>query len=238
MIIGGTAISSLDFPGKIALVIFCGGCVIRCPYCHNPEIIDGGKSVNLEDIFSKIEDSLEFIDGVVITGGEALIQAEDVEKILKFCKNHSLHTKIDTNGCFPNRLKKIIRLIDYIGLDVKAPFNKYEEIIGSPVGDKVKDTMKICLNSPDTYLECKTTYVPTLMDEDDVVTIAKEIDCDLYTLQQFRNRVVLDEKLKKVPSPTRDELLKIAKQVKPYLKNVKIKTSEFGEEIIKEEKAK
>lgn len=235
MIIGGTAISSLDFPRKIALVIFCGGCVIRCPYCHNPEIINGGKSIKLEEIFREIEESLEFIDGVVITGGEALIQAEDIEKILKFCKQRELNTKIDTNGCFPEKLEKIINLIDYVGLDIKAPFNKYKKVIGSQIEEKVKKTMIICLKSPNTYLECKTTYVPTLLHKEDVVSIAKEIDCDLYTLQQFRNRVVLDEKLKKVPNPSREELLDIANTIKPYLKNIKIKTSEFGEEIIKGE---
>ncbi|MGC9517075.1 MAG: anaerobic ribonucleoside-triphosphate reductase activating protein [Methanomicrobiales archaeon] len=235
MIIGGTAISSLDYPGKISFVIFCGGCVIKCPYCHNPEIIDGGESVKVEDILKEIEESIQFIDGVVITGGEALIQYKDVQKILEYCKDHELLTKIDTNGCFPDRIEKIIHLIDYVGLDIKAPFNKYKDIIGSDIADKVKKTMKICLNTPDTFLECKTTYVPTLMDKDDVLKIALEINCDLYTIQQFRNRIVLDKSLSNVPNPTRDELLEIALEVKPYQKNIKIKTSEFGEEMIKKE---
>ena len=70
---------------------------------------------------------------------------------------------------------------------------------------------------------------------DDIVEIAKNIRCDLYTIQQFRNRTVLDEKLKETPSPSRKELIKIAQSVKPFQKKIKIKTSEFGDEIIKAE---
>ncbi len=72
--------------------------------------------------------------------------------------------------------------------------------------------MEIVLNSPKTFLECRTTYVPGLLNEQDILEIVKDINCDLYTIQQFRNRVVLDEKLKTTPNPSRDELLKIAKR--------------------------
>ncbi|MBM4241350.1 MAG: anaerobic ribonucleoside-triphosphate reductase activating protein [Euryarchaeota archaeon] len=232
MIVGGTAISSLDFPNKISLTIFTGGCILRCPYCHNPEIIEGGEPVKVDEIKKEIIDSLEFIDSIVITGGEPLIQYKDVEKILKFSKEHNLKTKIDTNGCFPRKLQEIIELVDYVGLDIKAPFHKYKEIIGSDVGDKVKKSLMICLNFPETYLECKTTYVPALMDKSAIIEIAREIECDMYTIQQFRNRIVLDKKLQGTPVPTREELRKIAKEINPFLKNVKIKTYEFGEEII------
>lgn len=71
------------------------------------------------------------------------------------------------------------------------------------------------------------------MNPEDMEKIAKEITCDLYTIQQFRNRTVLDEKLQNTPNTTRKELLKIANKIKPFLDNVKIKTGEFGDEIIK-----
>jgi pyruvate formate lyase activating enzyme len=232
MIIGDMIISSLEFPGNLSLVIFTGGCILKCPYCHNPELIDGGKSVKMEGIIEEIENSMEFIDSIVITGGEPLIQHEDIKYILKYSKKKGLKTKLDTNGCFPDELKDILSLLDYVALDIKAPFDKYEEIIGSAIEDKVRESMEVCMND-DVYLECRTTYVPYLMNTDDVIEIAKSIDPDIYTVQQFRDKKVLDEKLYDTHIPSREELKKIAEIVKPFLKRVKIKTAEFGDEIIK-----
>ena len=75
--------------------------------------------------------------------------------------------------------------------------------------------------------------MPGLLDKGDIQEIVNDINCDLYTIQQFRNRVVLDEKLKNTPSPSRDELLEIARDIKSSVPLLKIKTSEFGEELIK-----
>lgn len=237
MRIGGHITSTLEFPGHMSIVIFTAGCNLRCPYCHNPELIamDGGEEIPLDEIFNQIEESVDFLDSVVITGGEPLLQEKDVKKILNQCHELDLKTKLDTNGCYPKKLKKIINLLDYVALDVKAPFDKYERIIGADVGEQVKESMDIARNS-DSFLECRTTYVPSLMNVDDIKKITQEVSCDLYTLQQFRNRVVLDEKLYQTPNVTRDELKNIANQIKPVklsLGKVKIKTGEFGEETIK-----
>lgn len=231
MMIGDMIVSSLEFPEKMSLVIFTGGCILRCPYCHNPELIDNGKSVELPEVFNKIESSIDFIDSVVITGGEALIQYDDVKKILKYSKKQGLETKLDTNGCFPDKLSELIDLLDYVALDIKAPFNKYEKIIGSDIGDKVKECMEICTDNG-IYLECRTTYVPFLMDPEDITEIAKSITTDIYTIQQFRDKAVLDKRLQGTPVPSRDELKEIGEAVKPFLKKVRIKTAEFGNEFI------
>jgi pyruvate formate lyase activating enzyme len=232
MKIGGTFISSLDFPGKISLVISTGGCPLRCPYCHNPELIDGGEEIAIEDLFQKIDDSLDFIDSLVITGGEPLMQLRDVKKIFDYAKSQGLETKLDTNGCYPERVTEILDHVDYLGMDIKAPFDRYLETVGSDIGKKVEKSLEIVLDSDSTFLECKTTFVPGLISLEDIKEISREIECDLYTLQQFRNRVVLDPALEETPSPSPQELRKIAEIIKPVLKKVKIKTSEFGEEII------
>lgn len=232
MIIGGMIISSLEYPGKISLVIFTGGCVLRCPYCHNPELIDGGDKISMDEIKMEIHDSLDFIDSLVITGGEPLIQFEEVKELLKYSKKADLKIKLDTNGCYPERLEKIIKYVDYVALDIKAPFHKYGEITGADIGDEVKKSMIVSMASPDTFLECRTTYVPGLLESKDILEIAKDISCDLYTLQQFRNQVVLDNKLKKTPNPSRNDLLQMAHKIKPFIGKVKIKTAEFGDEMI------
>ncbi|EKQ55698.1 MAG: anaerobic ribonucleoside-triphosphate reductase activating protein [Methanobacterium sp. Maddingley MBC34] len=231
MITGGIIFSSLEYPGKVSLVIFTGGCLLRCPYCHNPEIIEGGESTSLQDIEHEIDEALDFIDAVVVTGGEPLMQIKEVGKILEYSRKKGLKTKLDTNGCYPERLSKIIELIDYVALDVKAPFQKYKEVIGAPIGEKVKESMEILANSK-CFLECRTTYVPGLLEPGDVQDIAEKVKCDIYTLQQFRNRTVLDEKLKETPNTDPKELHEIALQIKPILGKVKIKTSQFGAEII------
>jgi pyruvate formate lyase activating enzyme len=231
MLLGGTVISSLEYPGKVSLVVFTGGCNLRCPYCHNPEMIRGGDEVSRAEIEGEILKQRDFIDAVVITGGEPLLQCADVKDLLAFSKEQGLLTKLDTNGGFPGRLAKVIRLIDYVALDVKAPFNDYKGVIGLDIGEKVKKSMEICAKSP-VYLECRTTYVPGLLREEDLMEIAKNLECDLYTLQQFRNRTVLDKKLHKTPNPSRDELFKIASNLKPIFRNLKVKTAEFGEEMV------
>ncbi len=148
----------------MSLVIFTAGCMLRCPYCHNPGIIDGGESQKITEIYSEIDDSLDFIDSVVITGGEPLIQKDEVIKILRYCKKLELDTKLDTNGLLSlKNLEELLDLVDYVALDIKAPFNKYEEIIGADIGENVRKSMEICSKFPNIYLECRTTYVPGLI---------------------------------------------------------------------------
>jgi pyruvate-formate lyase-activating enzyme len=74
----------LEFSGNMSFVIFTGGCNLRCSYCHNPELIDGGEHISLEELYIKIKDSIDFIDAVVITGGEPLLQSNDTKKIFNF----------------------------------------------------------------------------------------------------------------------------------------------------------
>jgi pyruvate formate lyase activating enzyme len=224
--IGGILVSTIEYTGKISLVIFAAGCMLRCPYCHNPGIIEGGNLREISEIYNKIDDSLDFIDSIVLTGGEPLLQHKKVIKAL------GLSTKLDTNGYYPEKLEEILDFVDYVALDIKAPFKKYKEIIGLDIGKNVQKSIQVCLKS-DAYLECRTTYVPGLLNPEDINDIAKIIECDLYTIQQFNNKTVLDEKLKVIESPSRKELFDIAESIKPYQNNIQIKTSEFGNEIIK-----
>jgi len=232
MEIGGTIISSVEYQGKISLVIFMAKCPLRCPYCHNSELLESGEETSLEEIFKKIDDSVDYIDSVVVSGGEPLVQSKELIEILKYTKSLNLKTKLDTSGCYPKRLNEVLKYIDYVALDIKAPFDKYVDLIGMDVGYKVEESMNIANKSDNTFLECRTTYVPTLIDHDDIKQISREIECDVYTLQQFRNNNVLDERLEEIESPNPNELRNLAKEIKPVLNKVKIKTAEFGEEYI------
>jgi len=235
MLIGTTLISSIEFQGNISLVIFYALCPLRCPFCHNKDILESGIDVSFDEIKMTIDDSLDYLDAIVITGGEPLVQLNEVIKVLEYAKSLNLKTKLDTSGIYPEKLEKLLKLdlLDYIALDVKAPFNKYKEIIGSDIGNCVKDSMDLINNYDKVTLELRTTYVPNLLNEKDIQEIASSVKGDIYTLQQFRNINVLDESLNDVESPNPHELEKIAKSLRNIFRGkIKIKSSEFGEEII------
>ncbi|MDR3292141.1 MAG: anaerobic ribonucleoside-triphosphate reductase activating protein [Methanobrevibacter sp.] len=232
MKLGSTIISSIEFNGKISLVIFMGGCPLRCPFCHNEEIIETGKDTVLFEVFKIIDRNLAYIDAVVISGGEPLYQLSELKEILIYSKSLLLETKVDTSGIYPEKLEKIINLVDYVAIDVKVPFNKYEELIGADIGENVRKSIEIANKSKNTYVECRTTYVPSLLSPEDIEDIAKSINCDEYTLQQFRNQNVFDKSLSDVEIPNPIELKSLAGKVKKYFKVVRVKTSEFGCELV------
>ena len=234
MYIGGTVISSVEFHGNMSLVIFMSKCPLACRYCHNVELLEDGSEKSFKEIADEITSSADFLDAVVISGGEPLLHVDDVIEILKVTRNLGLKTKLDTSGIYPDKLKKILdlNLLDYISLDVKNPFSKYRKITGSNVGFEVKKSMDL-INDAGVHLEIRTTYVPTLHEKEDILEIVREIKSDVYTIQQFRNKNVLDPSLEKVEIPNPHDLVKIAREIKPYFDGVvKVKSGEFGEEII------
>jgi len=232
MKLGTTIISSIEFSRRISLVIFMAECPLKCPFCHNGELIETGEEISLSEVFKIIDDNKDFVDAVVVSGGEPLSNLDDLKKILDYSKSLSLETKLDTSGVYPDRLKGVVNSIDYIAIDVKAPFDKYEKLAGTDISENVKKSIEMANNSENTYLECRTTYVPSLLSPKDIEEIAKNISCDEYTIQQFRNQNVFDNSLKNVENPNPNELKQIAKDIKKYFKVVKVKTAEFGCEFV------
>lgn len=234
MYIGGTVISSVEFHGNMSLVIFMSQCPLACRYCHNVELLEDKTEWSLEKVISEIDSSSDFLDAIVISGGEPLVQTDAVIEILRHVRKLGLKTKLDTSGIYPDKLKKLLdlKLLDYVSLDVKTTFSKYRKVTGADVGFKVKKSMEM-INDSDVYLELRTTYVPTLHTKKDILNLVDEIDGDIYTIQQFRNKNVLDPALEKVEVPNPHDLRKLAEQIKPYFSGVvKVKSAEFGEEII------
>jgi pyruvate formate lyase activating enzyme len=234
MYIGGTVISSVEFHGNMSLVIFMSKCPLACRYCHNVELLEDNTEWSFEKVKHEIESSADFLDAVVISGGEPLVQVDAVIEILKYVRQIGLKTKLDTSGIYPDNLKKILdlNLLDFVSLDVKTTFSKYRKITGANVGFQVKKSMDL-INEAGVHLEARTTYVPTLHTKKDIINLVDEIEADIYTIQQFRNKNVLDPALEKVDVPNPHDLAKLAKEIKPYFDGVvKVKSGEFGEQII------
>ena len=234
MYVGGTVISSVEFHGNMSLVIFMSKCPLACRYCHNVELLEDNTERSLEEIKEEIDSSADFLDAIVISGGEPLVQTDDVIEILKYVRQIGLKTKLDTSGIYPEKIKKILDLdlLDYVSLDVKTTFSKYRKITGANVGFQVKKSMDY-INDAGVHLEIRTTYVPTLHTKKDIINLVDEINADIYTIQQFRNKNVLDPALEKVEVPNPHDLAKLADEIKPYFDGVvKVKSGEFGEQVI------
>ena len=234
MYIGGTVISSVEFHGNMSLVIFMSKCPLACRYCHNVELLEDNTEWSFEKVKEEIDSSADFLDAVVVSGGEPLVQVDAVIEILRYVRQIGLKTKLDTSGIYPDNLKRILDLdlLDFVSLDVKTTFSKYKKITGANVGFQVKKSMNL-INEAGVQLEARTTYVPTLQTKKDIINLVDEIEADIYTIQQFRNKNVLDPALEKVEVPNPHDLEKLAREIKPYFDGVvKVKSAEFGEQII------
>ena len=234
MYIGGTVISSVEFHGNMSLVIFMSKCPLACRYCHNVELLEDDTEWSFEKVKQEIDSSADFLDAIVISGGEPLVQTDAVIEILTYVRQIGLKTKLDTSGIYPDKLKEILdlNLLDFVSLDVKTTFSKYKKITGANIGFQVKKSMDL-INEAGVHLEARTTYVPTLHTKKDIRNLVDEIEAEVYTIQQFRNKNVLDPALESVDVPNPHELEKLAREIKPYFDGVvKVKSAEFGEQII------
>lgn len=235
MYVGGSVISSVEFHGNMSLVLFMSGCPLACRYCHNFELLEDKTDKSFEEIKHEIDSSADFLDAVVISGGEPLMQIDALIEIFSYVRQIGLKTKLDTSGIYPDRIKQLLdlNLLDFVSLDVKTTFSKYRKITGSNVGFQVKKSMELINADDNVHLEIRTTYVPTLHTKKDIINLVDEIEADIYTIQQFRNKNVLDPALEKADVPNPHDLADLAREIKPYFKGqVKVKSGEFGEQII------
>ena len=222
MKIGGfQRFSLIDYPGKISAIIFTQGCNFRCPYCHNPELIDPKlftSAIDEDLILSFLRKRVGKLDGVVITGGEPLLQ-HDLIEFIKKVKEMGYLIKLDTNGSYPEKLERLLDLIDYIAMDIKAPLEKYRNVVRTDVcTEKIMESITIILNGDIDY-EFRTTVVKALLTEDDLICIAKLIrGAKRYVLQKFVASKILDKSFAgNAKCFSEDELNIIKERVKKYV---------------------
>lgn len=182
----------LDYPGHVACTVFLGGCDLRCPFCHNAELIDGRAKPLLDDAellrFLKTRQGL--LDGVAITGGEPLLR--DLAPLLTEIKALGYPVKLDTNGTHPARLRALLEagLLDYVAMDVKNAPARYAETVGLPsfgLGP-IRDSIALLRERAPDY-EFRTTVVAELHDDDSFPAIGELIrGARRYFLQPFTDR--------------------------------------------------
>lgn len=236
MRIGGLqTLTLIDYPGKIACTVFSIGCNYRCPFCYNPQLVlpkHTAKQPRIPEkwFFNFLKQRKNLIEGVVIGGGEPASQKE----LPKFCqriKKMGFSIKIDTNGSYPKALEELIdeKLIDYVALDVKAPKEKYAELVGfhgcSPyyLASKVEQSINLLKKGKIDY-ELRTTVVPELLKKEDILKIAKWLaPAKRYFLQNFQAKETLNPKLKTLKPYSQEELLEIQKAIAPLFETCQIR---------------
>ena len=198
MKIGGLQRVSLnDYPGKICATVFTQGCNFRCPYCHNPELVDPGQygpAIPDDEVLSFLDKRRGKLEAVTVTGGEPTLQ-KDLEKFLGELKNMQYLLKVDTNGSNPDILSTLIdkQLVDYIAMDIKGPLKKYGRMVAANVDvSRIRRSIQLITTSGIEY-EFRTTVVRSQLDLGDLVSMAKIIKpARLYVLQPFVARKTLD----------------------------------------------
>lgn len=233
MTIGGLQkLTLIDFPGKIACTVFLIGCNFRCPWCYSaelvlPEKIKKQPKISEKDFFGFLEERKGLIEGVCICGGEPTIN-KDLPQFCKKIKKLGYLVKLDTNGSNPKMLKDLIdkKLIDYVAMDVKAPFKiknlklkikKYEKVTEVKINlNDIKKSIEIIRNSGIDY-EFRTTVVPTVHTKEDILQIARETSpAKKYFLQNFRPKKTIDPKFEKIKPYSQEELIEIRNAIAPF----------------------
>jgi len=194
MKIGGLQpVTLLDYPQKVAAIIFTIGCNMRCPFCYNSSLVLSSEIKNNNplaesDVLDFLRKRKKYLDGAVITGGEPTLQSD----IVRFCrklKKMDYLIKLDTNGLLPDVLEKLIneKLVDYIAMDIKASPDKYKKASGVIIDmEKIKKSISLVMNSGLPY-EFRSTLVGGIHNKEDIIEMAKLISgADKYFLQNFK----------------------------------------------------
>jgi len=226
---GFIGVSLSDWDGKVSSVIFLPGCNMRCPFCYNTKLVlqpSQMPTVQLEEVRSYLKKNRGWIDGVVITGGEPTIH-EDLPILCQEIKKLDFLVKLDTNGTNSKMITELIGrgLIDYIAMDVKAPFTeeKYSKASGADTTTlltKIEQTTQTLLEGGVEY-EFRTTLVPLLHKDSDITGICEKIKgCRKYALQNFRADVeTIDPSFQKVKPFSKREIESLFQTAKNLIPN-------------------
>lgn len=188
-IIGFQKTTLLDYPHKLASTIFLSGCNLRCPFCHNADLVirDCSAAFTPKEVLAQLKKRSNILEGVCITGGEPTLNA-DLPQFLSSIKELGLSIKLDTNGTNPSMVRTLLRdhLIDYIAMDIKNSPENYEKTAGVSLSlDAIYESMHLLMESALPY-EFRTTVVKELHSERDFIAIGEMISgAKQYYLQNF-----------------------------------------------------
>lgn len=188
--------SFVDYPGEICAVVFTPYCNFNCTYCHNAHILKKDTPLlDEEPILAFLEKRAGMLGAVVVSGGEPTLQ-QNLEPFILRVREMGYRIKLDTNGTKPNVIQSLLSksLLDYVAMDVKAPLEKYDEIVRAVTDtDALKKSIALLRNSAIPH-EYRLTFAPQLTAEDAVDAALLVKGCQRFYLQQYRPRDESDPK--------------------------------------------
>ncbi len=226
MLIGGYQKTTLlDFPGKVACIIFTYGCNFRCPWCHNAALVtDECVKVPEDEIFAFLNKRRGILDGVVISGGEPLLQ-KDIFAFVAKIKEMGFSVKLDTNGTSPEKLAELIDagMLDYVAMDIKNSKEKYAQTAGIDSVDmeNIERSANIIKEAKVPY-EFRTTLTRECHEAEDVVKIGEWIaGAEKYFLQSFADsgNIIGGE----FSAFSFEEMTAMAESIRTLVPNVKVR---------------
>ncbi len=193
MIIGGLQKLSLcDYPGTPAIVVFLQGCNFNCPFCHNKELLattDGFKQLSQQDVLNYLEKRSHTVSAVVISGGEPTLQPNLIYFIEEI-KALGYLVKLDTNGSRPDEICRLIQqnVVDYIAMDIKAPWQKYDLLSGNKVEQKAIEQSIQQTSKSGIAHHFRTTHYSPLLSGEDLIDIKSALPKQsLHIVQPYRD---------------------------------------------------
>ncbi len=197
--IGGfTRLTTIDYPGELAAIVFCQGCPWRCRYCYNTDLLDARTDglIPWSDIRGFLEQRIGLLDGVIFSGGEPTAQGA-LDAVMQETRTLGFKIGLHTSGVYPDRLRALLPLIDWVGLDIKALPDDYPAITGVPdSGQRAWESLGILLTAR-VPMEVRTTLMPDWTPEQ-IATLAHALaDAGVknYCVQACDSRRALDETL-------------------------------------------
>ena len=227
MRIGGMQkLTLLDYPGKVACTVFLSGCNLRCPYCHNPDLVlperAGRAELSREAVWEFLKKRSGKLDGICISGGEPTCQPE-LPGFLESLRAFPFSIKLDTNGTNPGMLRELLQqgLVDYVAMDIKNSLARYRETCGAEVSDRVKESAALLMAGQVEYefrtTVCRPFHTPEAMEE-----IGRWLQgARQYFLQGFVDSGDLVRG--GVEALTADELTALREAVLPWIPNTRIR---------------
>lgn len=216
-------ISLIDFPDKIATVLFTPGCNLRCPYCHNWRLVlnTTGPFLSDKDVLQILEDRRRFVDAVVITGGEPTIHA-DLPKFSRILKEHGYLVKLDSNGLLPEMLEKCIPHLDYVAVDVKTSPELYPKLEAESIEGLLKSIKMLKRGTVDYEFRC--TVVPGFVDEEIVPRMGEMVEgARRFAFQQFVPGDTLDPAFNSKTPYTKERISQLADIMASYVEEINLR---------------
>lgn len=216
--------SLIDYPNKIASVLFTPGCNLRCPFCYNWRIATDPQPPFLQEAVALeiLESRKKYIDAVVVTGGEPCIHKE-LPKFLARLREHGFLVKLDTNGCFPEVLEECLGYVDYVAMDVKTSADKYK-LLGANDTKGLMRSIEMLKTGKVPY-EFRTTVAPELVTAQDIINIGEIVKgAKTFALQQFIPKDTLEKHFETLKPYLPEAMNEFAEIMKKYAENVTLRT--------------